>query len=1414
VTVNPSPAWRRPPPWAAFLGAGVPATVAFFLLPQGTPRAAWVVLAHLVAAAAIAVGVRMNPTASRWAWVTLGASQLFATAAWVLFYLLPSVTHTAPGWTMAGNVLFLLSLAVATVSLVLPTRPGGWRDRVVVVDALLVTLGVGVPLWVFVIGPAATASVGALGTAARVVTVAYLAITLVLLALAARLGFLDGGSRRAQLLVGWAVCQLVADSLYFKQALDGTFTLGGPVFAPWMLSFAFLGAAALHPSGATRSARRPVGGPTPRRRLAILVAAVAPLPVLVFLHIVRQSADGIWVIAAASVAMTALALVRTSRAGGTATSAVRRALRRSTLRLVAAFVVCAFLPLASLAYIGVYQSRQTMSDQIRGRMATVSEASGTYVAGQLEGVASLVRSYAERRSLVTALDGAPDLPGIERHLAELQAAHLEVIAALVLDPRGRVVAIAPTTTDVVGRDFSDRDYFRGALTADSTYVSSAFAAELPGHPRAIGIAAPIHDAYGRVVGVLAMGYRLDGVRTYAEKLGNAQHVDLTITDQTGTVLAGAGSAPSGMVSVATDPRIAAALSGRAGTTSVRTADGPTISSYHRVPQYGWVVLAETPESVAFAAVDRLADRLVAVAVLLGQVLLAFLITAVRSDRRRYLTEVQLGDREEHLRGILEAAGDAFIAVDTGNRITEWNAQATAIFGYARADVVGAELAELILPADAREDAPLLALGAVPRNLGRRIEITAQRADGARFPAELTPWATPHDGPATFNVFLRDVTDRKRHEAEIAAARDAALAASQLKSEFVANMSHEIRTPMNGVLGMSSLLLDTALDPVQRDYAETVHNSAEALLTVLNDILDFSKIEAGKLDVEVADFHLRRLVEDVVGLGAVAGQDKGLEVTALVDPEVPAAVCGDSHRLRQVLTNLVGNAVKFTERGEVVLHVSTTADGVRFTVRDTGIGITPEQGERLFQAFSQADTSTTRRYGGTGLGLTICRQLVELMGGALRFSSEPGAGTTFRVDLPLTSVAPPPAPIPVRGYPTDARVLVVDDNATNRKVLRQFLTSWSLQPECVPDGPAALAALRAAAAEGTPFRAVVLDMNMPGMTGLEVARQVGADRALAGTPMALLTSGSSQDEAAAVRAADVGVYLTKPVREAQLYAGLSRLLGQSAPVVAATAANPAAPRFPHRLLVAEDNPVNQQVVLAMLDSLGFDADVAVDGQHAVELVSVGDYAAVLMDCQMPRLDGYAATRAIRRVRGPQSGVPVIALTASALADDEQRCRDAGMDDFVTKPLRPEVLGRVLARWLSDARANPERPAPAAVPIPERPAAADDPLDRTALAQLAEVGSGLLESVVTAFLGTVAERMPELRAAVADGAAADIARIAHGVRGSAGYVGATALATAYGVLETADVSRSADLLAVVEAELAPAVEALRGLHSDAH
>ncbi|HEV7827148.1 MAG TPA: ATP-binding protein [Mycobacteriales bacterium] len=1274
----PFPAHLRP--WSVYLVVALALAGSFTVLPaDGRWRPAVMALAGLVSSAAMVAGMRQHRAGRVPAWMALTVAHVLGVVGWSGLYLVPGLlgrdATPSPLWT----ALFLLAPGLSAVGVYQALSRSARRDRSAHVDTLLLTVSVGVLSWVLLLDKFADEA--GLGPGVRLASTAFLVLNLALLGVVTRLAFTIGSRTRARLVVAWAAVHLAGNALFSMQALQGTFQIGGPVFATWLAGYAFLGAAALHP--AVRAPQRgdpDPGGPDPGGaravstsplRKVVLVAAVAPLPVLTVVRLAQQSVDCIPIIAAGSVVLAALAILRTGLATPAAASReVRRRLRRSALRLVALFVVTALVPLASLTYLGVKQAERALENEVRDRMTSVAAASENYLSERIEGLESLVASYAERPGLTDALTGSrPDVAELQRHLDALFTAHPDLHAASMLGPDGTLLATTPLSPGVMGDDFSGRDYFRGGLIAEKTYVSEAFIAARPGNPRSVGISAPIRGADGRLLGVLAVGYRLDGIRSFADRLAHAQRVDLTVTDRSGVLLAGTASIRTGLPSATGDPRVVAALRGQDATMRFRGADGAVVTSYRQIPHLGWAVVVETPESVAFASERLLVARVVAVAVLLGQIMLMGLVAAVRSDRGRLEVEGRLTERDDHLRSILEAAGDAFIAIDVAGRVTEWNARAVAIFGYTRDEALGAALAELIIPvagrAEHHDTVAQLAADHGHEARDRRLEVIVRRADGAEFPAEVTVWRTTRAGQPTLNAFVRDVTERKRHVAELADARDAALEASRLKSEFVANMSHEIRTPMNGVLGMTSLLLDTDLDPVQRDYAETVGNSAEGLLTVINDILDFSKVEAGKLELEEAAFLVRPVVEDVVRLLSSAAQAKRLTVTALVDDDVPRAVRGDSHRLRQVLTNLVGNAVKFTEHGEIAVLVSTVETGLRFSVRDSGIGIPADQHERLFQAFTQADPSTTRKYGGTGLGLTISRQLVELMGGVLDFRSAEGKGTTFWADLPLPAVTLPIAEAPV------------------------------------PD----------------------------------------------------------------------------PTR---LGAGTR-------------------PRSPHRVLVAEDNQVNQRVVVAMLDALGYDADVAADGQEALEMFSAGTYAAVFMDCQMPRLDGYAATRAIRALDGPRAGVPVIALTASALAEDEQRCRDAGMDDFVAKPLRRETLERMLVRWVA------HEPHPTAAP--DVPGAAA--MDPRALAELAALGPEAVAAVVTTFLDALPEQLAALRAAV-DGADADaeqVRRVAHGLRGSAGYVGATALAEGCARLEEGPAADVAAALAAVEAAAAHADGALR-------
>ncbi len=734
--------------------------------------------------------------------------------------------------------------------------------------------------------------------------------------------------------------------------------------------------------------------------------------------------------------------------------------------------------------------------------------------------------------------------------------------------------------------------------------------------------------------------------------------------------------------------------------------------------------------------------------------------------------------------ILENVRDSVVVLDRDRRVTFWNHGATALFGYTRAEMIGETLAAL--HPETPEEVVAEELGAVWRGEERRWVRPCRRKDGQGLWIDVRSAAVrDRDGIVTGILLVAtDVTDQKRLEAELRFATAQAESANRAKSEFLANMSHEIRTPMNGVLGLTELLLDTPLNAQQRPFLETVRSSGETLLSIINDILDFSKIEAGKLEIETLDFDLYQAVEDVVQLMAPRAHAKKLELACRIDDRLPAATRGDPYRLRQVLTNLLANAVKFTESGEVVVTVGMNDDGrLHISVRDTGIGIADDAKKRLFSPFAQADGSTTRRFGGTGLGLAISRHLVDLMHGEIGVDSVPGQGSTFWFTLPLEQAQSLPA-VPYPGELAGRRVLVVDDNATNAEILDYHAQAVGMRSATAVDGLAGLQALRQAAREGNPFELAIIDMKMPRMDGLALAAAVRNDPALAGLRIVLVTSLHSTDELARAREAGISAYLSKPVRRHELYRALAQAVGGLVSETAPATPAGSALRLHCRVLMAEDNGVNQFVARNMLKSLGCEFDIVPNGQEALAAVQRGDYDIVLMDCQMPVMDGYEATRQIRQWEQASlqpRRLPIVALTANALVGDADVCIEAGMDGHLAKPYTRHQLGALMARWLpaqmveGSADALRTQPAPL-VAVTEAAAApvASAALDAKALAGIRELDDGegtILAEVIGIFFDETPRHLDALRNAVGAKDASELARVAHAFKSASGNVGAS-------------------------------------------
>jgi PAS domain S-box-containing protein len=825
------------------------------------------------------------------------------------------------------------------------------------------------------------------------------------------------------------------------------------------------------------------------------------------------------------------------------------------------------------------------------------------------------------------------------------------------------------------------------------------------------------------------------------------------------------------------------------------------------------------------------------------------IGILRDITERKRAERALRESEQKYRVLFESSADGILIADIETKKFQYaNPALCKMLGYSEEELKGmgvddihpkAELEHVITEfVDQVRGAKTLAPS-----------IPCLRKDGTLMYADINARKALIDGKECSIGLFRDITERKQAEEALRKANEQteavnreleraidqanrlaaeAEAANVAKSEFLANMSHEIRTPMNAVVGMTGLLLDTELTPEQREYAETIRDSADALLTIINDILDFSKIEAGKLDLEMLDFDLRTTLESMGDALAVRAHEKGLEYVCFVEPDVPSLLRGDPGRLRQVLTNLIGNGIKFTNVGEVAVHVSLhreeeTQATVRFAIADTGIGIPEDRLNALFEPFIQVDSSTTRKYGGTGLGLSISRRLVELMGGQIHADSRLGKGSTFWFTAVLGKQ--PIGREPVVCEPVEdvaallkaARFLIVDDNASNRRLVTELLRSWGCGRSAIdeaPDGPSALDKLRTAAAEGRPFRIAVVDMQMPRMDGESLGRAVKGDPKLHDTILVMMTSSARRGDAARLKEAGFAAYLTKPVKKSQLFDCLVTLVASEAQkagererqlVTRHSLAEARKHRI--RILVAEDNVVNQKIALRILEKLGYRADAVANGVEAVKALEMVPYDLVLMDVQMPEMDGLEATRAIRdetsAVRNHK--IPVIAMTARAMKGDREACLKAGMDGYIAKPVKPKDLLEAVEKYAAGSRE----------PLP-RNASAPTPRDANVFDKedlLGRLGGDedFCREIMDMFLRDIPVQLERLKRALEKKDSGELERLAHSLKGAAANLSAARTYESAARLEAMGREKAfkeaAGMLAQLEQELARVHESLR-------
>ncbi len=858
-------------------------------------------------------------------------------------------------------------------------------------------------------------------------------------------------------------------------------------------------------------------------------------------------------------------------------------------------------------------------------------------------------------------------------------------------------------------------------------------------------------------------------------------------------------------------------------TTVRVGDKTSLGSVIHLPDAAGRDVADfvvLQDYSAQAAVERrdLYLHLGLGTMMFGSIIALLWSITATAEQQLVRSFVRVRESEESYRRQFADNSEVMLLLDPDNgRILDANTTATSFYGYDRERLLALDSTEINADSGAEME---LAMHAVLSGENRRFASRHRLADGQIREVEETASLIPFGERMVLHVIIHDITEQKRIENELLAlnrqlaeATVKAEAANIAKSQFLATMSHEIRTPMNGVIGMTDLLLDTKLDDEQRRYAKVVNSCGQVLLDLINEILDFSKIEAGRIELEDIPFDLRAMLDDFAEMIGLRAQQKGVHFACSIAPDLPTLLQGDLGRLRQILLNLAGNAIKFTDTGQITVWAALADESegrvtIRFEVRDTGIGISPEKKGLLFQPFQQADASTSRKYGGTGLGLVICKRLSEMMGGSIGVDSVEGKGATFWFTVVMAKQAVVVKAVPPLGEVMGQRILVVDDNPTNRRLLGSMLDSWGFRCQEAASGEEALPLMRQAVAEEDPYRLVFVDMRMPGMSGEELGRAIGQAPELRDTPLVVVSSLGQRGDDQGRQLCRFQAYLTKPVRRDELHECLLRVLGAEGEGSGQQTEVPEgmhpvqAPRERAniRILLAEDCPVNQQVALSLLEKMGYAASAVANGLEAIAALKMFPYALVLMDVQMPEMDGLEATQVIRAGKEKLNPrVPIVAMTANALPGDRSQCLEAGMDDYITKPINRQGLAKVLQRWLAEP--PPVRRMPiGGTPAESEPSSGGEAVfDYPHLLTRLDSNEEVAKRALASFWQSIPLVLRELQEKVGQGDAAAAWPLAHRIKGTAAMITGMAMSAVALKMEMAGKAQDKVTLTLLMPEL---------------